>query len=77
MEDSAVNPMPASVTVNAKRNQVIRGIVTELTPRFYVMDFQHLCRTAILASPSISFQHFILERLVPFGIQFQSRLFLA
>jgi hypothetical protein len=69
--------MPACVTVNAKRNQVIQGIVTKLTPQFYVMDFQHFCRTAILTSPSISFQRFILDRLIPFGIQFQSWLFLA
>jgi hypothetical protein len=33
--------MPASVTVNTKRNQIFRCIVTELTPGIHVMDFQH------------------------------------
>jgi hypothetical protein len=42
-EVSAVEPMPASVTVNAKRNQIIRCIMTEFTPRLFMMDFQHSC----------------------------------
>jgi hypothetical protein len=61
--------MPASVTVNTKRNQVFRCIMTELTSRFHMMDFQHHCRTAILTSPSISVQYLIFECFVPLRIQ--------
>jgi hypothetical protein len=50
-------PMPTFVTVNTKRNQVFGCIMTELTSRIHMMDFQHHCRTAILTSPSISVQH--------------------
>jgi hypothetical protein len=38
------------MTVSTKRNQVLRYIMTELTPRLYMMDFQHFCRAAVLNS---------------------------
>ena len=47
------DPMPASVTVNAKRNQIFRYIMAELTSGIQMMDLQHFSGTAILASPSI------------------------
>jgi len=68
-EDSAVDPMPASVTANTKRNQVFRCIMTELTSGIQMMDFQHSCRTAILTSPTIPLQDLILECLVHLRIQ--------
>ena len=51
--DSVFDPMPASVTVNAKRNQIFRYIMAELTSGIQMMDLQHFSGTAILASPSI------------------------
>jgi hypothetical protein len=53
-DDAAVDSMPTSVTVNTKRNQIFRYIMAELTPGIQMMDFQHFCGTAILATPSIS-----------------------
>ena len=52
-KDSAFHPMPMSVTVDTKRNQILQCIMAELTPGVLVMDLQHLRGTAILASPSI------------------------
>ena len=69
-EDSAVDPMPVSVTLNTKRNQVFRCIMTELTPGIQMMDFQHCCGTAILTSPSISVEHLVSKCFVAFRIQF-------
>jgi hypothetical protein len=52
-EDSAFDPMPPSVTVSTERNQIFRCIMAKLTSAFKMMDLQHFCGTAILASPSI------------------------
>lgn len=69
--------MSASVTFDAERNQIVQAIMTKLTPRFQMMDFQHVCGTAILATPSISAQYLIPECFVHLRMQLQSWLFLA
>ena len=69
--------MPAFVTGNAKRNEIFPRIVAELTPGVQMMDFQHLCGTAILASPSIPVQDLNFERFVALRIQPYSGLFLS
>jgi len=45
------------VTTDAKRYQVVYHIVTELAPWFHVMDLQAFHGTALLTSPTISFQN--------------------
>jgi hypothetical protein len=69
-ENSAFDLMPPSVTVGTKRNQIFRCIMAELTSGIKMMDLQHFCGTAILASPSIPTQDLNLERLVAHQIQF-------
>lgn len=69
--------MPASVTGNAECDQIFQRIMAEFTSEIKMMDFQHFCGTAILASPSIPIQNLNLKRLIAHGVQFQSRFFLA
>ena len=61
--------MPVSVAFNTKRNQIFRCIMAEFASGIQMMDFQHLCGTAILASPSISIQDLDFERFVALRIQ--------
>ena len=69
--------MHASMANNAKRNQVVHHIATQLTPVFHVMDLQVCHGTALLAAPTIPFQHSLSKEDVIFGIQFQPRSFPA
>ena len=76
----SVLPTPSvalAVTTDAKRNQVVHHIVTELAPAFYVMDLQALHGTTLLAPPAISFEHAFPDDFVFFRIQFESRSSLA
>ena len=65
------------MTTDAKRNQVMHNIVTELAPAFYVMDLQAFHGTALLAPPAISFEHACPNDGVFFRIQFESGSFLT
>jgi hypothetical protein len=60
--------MPASMTVNTERNQILRRIMAEFTSGIKMMDLQHFRGTAILASPSIPVQNLYFERIVPLWI---------
>jgi len=62
--------MTFAVTIDAKRNQVVHDIVTELAPAFYVMDFQAFHGTALLTPPTISFQDSDSEFRVLFRAHF-------
>lgn len=66
--DSKFDPMSVSVTVNAERNQIFRCIMAEFTSKKNMMNLQHFCGTAILASPSIPVQNLNFERIVPLWI---------
>ncbi len=66
-----------AMTTDAKRNQVVHHIATELAPAFYVMDLQAFHGTALLAPPAISFEHACPDDCVLFRIQFELRSFLA
>ncbi len=65
------------MTVGTERNQIMHHIATELAPPFYVMDLQAFHGTALLAPPTISFEHACPDDCVFFQIQFESRSFLA
>jgi hypothetical protein len=69
--------MTFAVTTNAKRDQVVHHIATELAPAFYVMDLQTFYGAALLAPPAISFEHACPDDCVFFRFQFESRSFLA
>jgi hypothetical protein len=62
---------------SAECNQILRHIPAKLTPRLDVMNLQFFDATAVLAVPSISFQHLVSDHDVFFQVQFESRLLLA
>ena len=66
-----------AVTTEAKRNQVVHHIATELAPRFHVMNLQAFHGAALLAPPAISFEHACPDDCVFFRIKFESRSFPA
>ncbi len=75
-----VLPAPSvtfSVTAGAERNQILHDIPAELAPRLHVMNLQSLHGTAVLAPPTISFQHLVSDHSVFFRVQFESWLLLA
>jgi len=69
--------MTFAMTIDAKRNQVVPHIATELAPGFDVMDLQTFHRTALLTPPTILFEHAGPDDRVFFRIQLESRSFLA
>jgi hypothetical protein len=69
--------MTFAVTTNAKRNQVVHHIATELAPAFHVMDLQASHGTALLAPPAISFQYPVSNDGVFFRVQLEPRLLLT
>ncbi len=66
-----------AVTTDAKRNQVVHHIVTELAPGLHVVNFQAFHGTALLTPPAVSFEHACPDNCVYFRIQFESRLLLT
>ncbi len=69
--------MTFAVTTDAKRNQVVHHIATELAPAFYVVDLQAFHGTALLAPPTISFQDPVSDYCVFFRVQHEPRLLLT
>ena len=69
--------VPFAVTSDAKRNQVVHRIVTELAPAFHMMDLQAFHGTALLTTPTISFQDPESEFRVLFRAQFEPGLLLT
>ncbi len=66
-----------AMTTDAKRNQVVHHITTEVAPGLHVMNLQAFHGTALLAPPAISFEHACPNDRVFFRIQFESGSFLA
>jgi len=69
--------MTFSVTAGAERNQILHVVPAELAPRLHVMNLQSLHGTAVLAPPTISFQHSFSQHIVFFRLQLESWLPLA
>jgi hypothetical protein len=65
------------MTTDAKRNQVVRDIVTELAPGVHVMDLQSFHGTALLTPPTISFHDPDSEFRVLLRTQFKPWLLLT
>jgi hypothetical protein len=66
-----------AVTTDAKRDQVVHHIATELAPAFHVMDLQAFHGTALLAPPAVSFQNPVSDDGVFFRVQLEPRLLLT
>jgi hypothetical protein len=69
--------MAFSMTAGAECNQILRHIPAKSASRRNVMNLQVLRGAAVLASPTISFQHVFSDHGVFFQLQFESRLPLA
>ena len=65
------------MTDGAECNQIVRHISAKLAPGLYVMNLQVLQATAVLAPPTISFQHLFANRSVFCRVQFESRSLLG
>jgi hypothetical protein len=65
------------MTTGAECNQILRHIPAKLAPALYVVNLQILRGTAVLAPPTISFQHQVSDHSVFFRVQFESWLLLA
>ncbi len=65
------------MTTDAKRNQVVHHIATELAPAFHVMDLQTFHGTALLTPPTISLQDPDSEFRVLFRAQFMPGVLLT
>ncbi len=66
-----------AVTTDAKRNQVVHHIATELAPAVHVMDLQVQRGTTFLTPPTISFQDPVSDYCVFFRVQLEPRLLLT
>jgi hypothetical protein len=60
------------VANGAECNQILRRIPAKLAPSFYVVNLQVLHGAAVLAPPTVSFQHLFSQNGVIFGLQFES-----
>jgi hypothetical protein len=72
-----MRPVAVLVTRDAESKQVVRHIVTELAPPFHVMDLQVVHRTAVLTTPTVSFENVSSKKGVVFGIQSEPAVPLA
>jgi len=61
------------MTVHAKRDQVVDGIVSEFTSRTEVMDVQIRRTATLLTPPSISYENLPVELRVSRPIQLKAR----
>jgi len=66
------------MAAGAECNQILRHVpAAELASGLHVVNLQVLHGTAVLAAPTISFQHLVSDNGVFFGLQFESWLLLA
>ena len=56
--------MRAGVTDYAKRDQVRFGVISEMTPKFFVVNLQVRHRAAGLTAPAIATQDLLPEALI-------------
>ena len=66
-----------AMTTDAKRNQVVHHITTEVAPGLHVMNLQAFHGTALLAPPAISLQEPESGFFVLFRAQFKPGLLLT
>jgi hypothetical protein len=64
-----MRPVAILVTRDAKSNQVVRHIVTELALPFHVMDLQVVHGTTVLTTPTVSLENVSSKNGVAFEIQ--------
>ena len=65
--------MDATVAISAERAQVLVSVVTQSTSRANVVDLEVIGNPAVLASPSITFQHFDAKFAIGICVEPESR----
>jgi hypothetical protein len=65
--------MDVTVAISAERDQIFAGVVTQPAARANVMDLETIGTTAVLASPSIPFEHFGAEPAVGILVEAKPR----
>ena len=69
--------MTLSMAACAERYQILDHVSAKATSRHHVMNVQVLQGTAVLASPTVSFQDLFTKDAIFFRFQFESRLPMA
>ena len=64
--------MRVAVTDCAKRDQVRFRVISQMTPEFFVMNFQVRHRATRLTPPGIATQHLLPEPLIGRSIESQA-----
>ncbi len=57
------------VTTCAQSDEVVLGVVSELTPRVNVMDLESARASAALAAPAVPLQYLLAEAFIGFLVQ--------
>ena len=65
--------MGITVAISAERDQVFVSVVTQSASRANVVDLEAIGTTAVLASPSVTFQHFDAEFAIRICVESKSR----
>jgi hypothetical protein len=65
--------MDVTVAISAERDQIFVGVVTEQASRANVMNLETIGTAAVLASPSVTLQHFSAEFAIRIWVQLKLR----
>jgi hypothetical protein len=65
--------MDVSVAISTERDQIFVCVVTQQASRANVVDLETIGTAAILASPTVTFQHFGAELAIRIWVQPKSR----
>jgi hypothetical protein len=65
--------MDVTVAIGAERNQVFVCVITQSAPRANVVNLKTIGTAAVLASPSVTLEHFGAEFAIRIWIQPKSR----
>ena len=65
--------MDVTVAISAERDQIFVHVVTQSALRVDVVDLETIGTAAVLASPSITFQHFGAEFAIRICVEPKSR----
>ena len=65
------------MAAGTKCDQILQGVVSQITSRIDVMNLKVLLAAAILAPPVIAFQDLTMKLLVSRHVEFESRMLLV
>ena len=65
------------MAAGTKCDQILQGVVSQITSRIDVMNLKVLLAAAILAPPAIAFQDLTMKLFVSWHVEFEARTLLA